>query len=49
MINHMPSNMWTEITYQFPNVNGYTVDVWEGISYFILHFIMDGIIYPPWD
>ena len=28
--NHMPSKMWDEITYPFPNFNGCTVDVWNG-------------------
>ena len=38
-----------EITYPFPNVNGGTVEVWEWISNFILHFMMDAITYPCWD
>ena len=38
--------MWDEITYPFPNVNDATVEVWEWISNFILHFIMDVITYP---
>ena len=40
---------WDEITYPFPNFNGATVKVWEWISYFIPHSIMDVIIYPCWD
>ena len=28
----MPSKVWGEITYQFPNFNGGTVEVWESIS-----------------
>ena len=27
--------MWDEITYPFPNFNGYTVEVWEYVSNFI--------------
>ena len=37
----MPSKVWDEITYPFPNFNGCTVEVWEWISKFIPHFIMD--------
>ena len=38
--------MKDEITYPFPNCNGSTVEVWEWIINFILHFIMDLITYP---
>ena len=31
--NHMPSEVWDEITYPFPNFNGATVEVWEWIFY----------------
>ena len=34
-----------EITYAFPNFNSATVEVWEWISNFIPHFIMDVISY----
>ena len=44
--NHMPSKMWDEITYPFPNFNGSTVEVCEWISYFIPHIIMGVITYP---
>ena len=27
--NYMPSKMWDEITYPFPNFNGCTIGVWE--------------------
>ena len=47
--NYMSNKEWDKITYQFPNFNGCTVEIWEGISNFILHFIMDIIIYPCWD
>ena len=47
--NHMPSKVWDEATYTFPNFNGCTVNVWEWISNFILRFMMDLIIYPCWD
>ena len=41
--------MWDEITYPFPNFNGYTVEVWEWMNNFILHFIKHVITYPCWD
>ena len=44
MSNHMPSKVWDGIIYPFPNFNGGTVEVWEWISNFIPHFIMDVII-----
>ena len=44
MRNHMPSKVWDEITYQFPNFNDTTVLVWERISNFVPHFIMGVII-----
>ena len=47
--NHMPGKVWDEITYPFTNFNGYTVDVWEGITYFIPHIMTDVITYPCWD
>ena len=37
--NHLP----------FPNCKDATVEVWEWISNFILHYIMDIITYPCWD
>ena len=42
----MPSKMWDEITYPFPNFSGSTVEVWEWISNFMPHIKMDVIIYP---
>ena len=35
-----------KITYPFPNFNGWKVEVWEWISYFTPHFLMDVITYP---
>ena len=46
MSNPMPSNAWDELTYQFPKFNGCTVKVWEWISNFIPHFVMDAICLP---
>ena len=43
---HMPSKVWDEITYPFPNFNVATVEVWEWINNFIPHFIMDVITHP---
>ena len=40
--------MWDEIIYPFPNFNGCTIEVWEWISNFTPHFIMDVITYPCW-
>ena len=31
-------SVWDKITYPFPNFAGYTFEVWEKISKFILHF-----------
>ena len=45
----MSSKEWDEITYLFPNFNDSTVEVWEWISNFIPHYIMDVIAYPWWD
>ena len=36
--NYIDYNVWDEITYQFLNFNGATVEVWEEISNFIPHF-----------
>ena len=47
--NHMAGNVFDEIAYPFPNFNGAAVEVWEWISNFIPHFIMDVITYPCWD
>ena len=44
--NYIYYNVWGEITFPFPNFNGATVEVWEWISNFILHFIMDLVIHP---
>ena len=46
---HMPSEVWDEMTYPFPDLNGCTVEVWEMIIHFIPYFMMDVIIYPWWD
>ena len=46
--NHMTHKIWNEITYQFPNFNGATVEVWEWISCFTLHCVMGVITYPCW-
>ena len=42
----MPSKVWGEITYPFPNFNGAAVEVWEWMSNFILLFLMDVITHP---
>ena len=38
-----------EIIYPFPNIIGVAIDVWEWISNFIPHFIMDVITYSCWE
>ena len=42
----MPGEVLDEITHPFPNFNGAAVEVWEWLSNFIPHFIMDVITYP---
>ena len=42
----MPSKVWDEITYPFPNFNAYTVEVWTWMGNSILHFIIDITTYP---
>ena len=37
----MPSKVWNEITFLFPNFNHYAVEVCKWINNFIPHFIMD--------
>ena len=44
--NHMLSKICDEVTYSFPNFNSCTVEVWEWISNFTPHFMMDVITYP---
>ena len=41
----MPSNVWDEITYPFPNSNGCTVEEWEWRGNLIPHILLDVIIY----
>ena len=36
--NYIHYKVWVEITYPFPNFNGWTVEVWEWISNFSPHF-----------
>ena len=35
--NYIPSKVWDEITYPFPNFNGESVELWVWISNFIPH------------
>ena len=39
--NHKSSKVWHEIPYPFPNFNSCTVEVWEWISNFVPHYILD--------
>ena len=45
LIHFQISMVWDEITYLFPNFSGATIEVWEQISNFILHFTGHVIIY----
>ena len=45
----MSSKVWDKFTYPFPNFNGATVEVWEYISNFIPHYMMDIATYPCWE
>ena len=47
--DHMPCKVWNEIIYPFPNCKGCTVEVWERVSNFIPHFIMNVITHPCWN
>ena len=40
--------MWDEITYPFPNINCFIVEVWKWISNFTPHFTGYVITYPYW-
>ena len=44
--NHIPSKVYGEITYPYPNFSSCTAKVWEWINYFIPHCIMDIIKSP---
>ena len=46
IINMSSNKVLDKITYPFPNFNGCKVEVWEWISYFTPHFLMDVITYP---
>ena len=46
--NDIHYKVWDEVTYPFPNSNGFTVEVWEWISHFIAHSILNVITYPCW-
>ena len=47
--NYIHYKVCDEISYPFPNFNGITVEVWEWISIFILHFTGYVMTYPCWD
>ena len=42
----MLNKVWDEITYTFPNFNGFTIEVGEWVSNFIPKFIVTVITYP---
>ena len=39
----MPSKVWDEITYPFPNFNGATIEVREWMNILTLYIMMDVI------
>ena len=49
MSNYIHYEVWDEIMYAFPNIKGATIEVWEWINNFILHFTGHLITYPCWD
>ena len=48
MTNHIPSIVWGEITYLFPNFNGSLDEVWEWISDFTPLMLITVITHPWW-
>ena len=46
--NCIHNKAWAQITYSFPNFNGFTVEVWKWISNFIAYFTGHEIISPCW-
>ena len=44
--NHMQSKMYGEMSPEFPNFSGCTGEIWEWISNFIPHSLIDVITYP---
>ena len=47
--NYIHYNVWDEITYPFPNLNGSAVEVWEWMSNFILHLTGHVVTYKCWE
>ena len=47
--NQIHNKTWDEINNPFPNFNGATIEIWEWISYFNIHFTGHVISYPCWD
>ena len=43
------NKVWDKITYPITNFNGFTVEIWEWVSNFISHLIMDVINWPCYD
>ena len=41
--NHMSNKVWDDISSPLPNSNGYFVEIWEWVSNFIPHFMVDAI------
>ena len=49
MCNYIHCTVWDEITYSFPNFNGFTVEILVWISNFILNLSAHVISYACWD
>ena len=45
----MPSKVWDEIIYPYPNFNCATVEVWEWINNVTPHFINDHVLDIQWN
>ena len=41
----MPSEVWSEITYPFPNFNGCSIEVWEWISVIAFRYLSLGYVF----
>ena len=44
MVSSMPGKVWDEITYQFPNFNDATLEVWEWMGNFVPRFKINWLV-----
>ena len=47
-MKNKPRQLWDEIIYPLPNINGHTFEVWEWISKFSTPVTMGVFTYPFW-